>query len=176
MVILIRVTEPFGNSTVVSRSAPLPEIVCLAFCGRCARELPIDLIANIAHSNKTGYHAIPASRFQSRCNSPVMDESSARKTDTGVRFRKEHGKLPVFDAYLATVEGPIILGRVSVIEGRVGEDAGFIFERVCGRFADWAGLARVDGMRLERIAATETELAPGATVSEFTTARSSSRT
>lgn len=169
VIIIVCVAQTVRDATVAYRHS-LKKVVRLAFRRGRSRKLPIDLVANIAHGNERRHHPIPASGFHSCRDRSIVDVSSRRKTDAVVRLSKEQVEFPIGNVYLTSVQDPIILGRIAGIESRIRKNARFVVESVCRGLADGIRLARVEGVRLERVAAAEAELASSPTPAEFTTA------
>jgi len=92
VIVVICVGQTLRVDTTLGRRCPLlafPEPVTLPFGRICSGKLPIDLVANIAHSDEGCHHAIPSPGFHSCRDGSIVDVSSRGKTDTVVGFGKE---------------------------------------------------------------------------------------
>lgn len=88
--------------------------------------LPINLILNITHSNKSRNNAIPPARLHPRRNSPIMHILGTRDPRPAIIFGEEKRDFTAVFAGVhdvAFVDDPVVSRGVAVVVCGVGEDA-----------------------------------------------------
>lgn len=126
-----------------------PEHVRLCGGGVGTRPLPVDLVLDARHGDKSGNNSSPLASLECSGNSAVVNVTRAADARAAVVLRQQESELAaglVRVHNVASVNDPIVRTRVAVEQRGIGEYPRVVGEAVCGTNTERSRRARVEGI------------------------------
>lgn len=179
MIVAEGIADAAGSVTSsLVRDDSFPKEIGLSLSCFSSGEFPIYLILYTRHCYKCSDDTTPSAGLETCGDCSVVYVSSGGNTSSTASLGQSEGEFTATGICiddLTLVYGPIILGGVPSVVGRVGQNATEICKVVLLALANRVGHARIDGVGIEGVTSSKTERS-GTAITIFTAAWGAGRT